>query len=116
MLTHADLLQKSCRHQELAASAEQISAALAALPDWRIEDDKLIRTFSFKNYHQTIDFVNAIASIIHQQDHHPDLLVTYNRCVVRYNTHSVNAGKGGLSENDFICAARTDAVFQQAFC
>ena len=116
MLTHAKLLQKSCSHQELAASAEQISAALAALPDWYIEGDKLTRTLSFKNYHQTIDFVNAIASIIHQEDHHPELLVTYNRCVVRYNTHSVNAGKGGLSENDFICAAKIDAVFQQAFC
>jgi CRP-like cAMP-binding protein len=49
-------------------------------------------------------FVNAIANLIHEQDHHPELLVGYNYCTVRYNTHSVNNGKGGISENDFICA------------
>ena len=116
MIYLAELLQKSCRHLEQAASAEEISAALTALPGWRTEHDKLTRTFSFKNYHQTIDFVNAIAGIIHQEDHHPELTLSYNRCIVKFNTHSVNAGKGGLSENDFICAAKIDAVFQQAFC
>ena len=116
MMNRAELLQKFCKHLEQAASAEQISAALAALPDWQVEHEKLTRSFSFKNFHQTIDFVNAIASIIHQEDHHPELVASYNRCILKFNTHSVNAGKGGLSENDFICAAKIDAVFQQAFC
>jgi 4a-hydroxytetrahydrobiopterin dehydratase len=64
------------------------------------------RTFHFKNYYQTIAFVNALAWVAHAEDHHPDLTVGYNRCVVNYSTHSV----GGVSENDFICAARIDAL------
>lgn len=72
-----------------------------------IEDGKAIqRTFRFKNYYQTIAFVNALAWVAHAEDHHPDLAVGYNRCTVNYSTHSV----GGLSENDFICAARIDAL------
>ncbi len=72
-----------------------------------IEDGKVIqRTFRFKNYYQTIAFVNALAWVAHAEDHHPDLEVGYNRCTVNYSTHSV----GGLSENDFICAARIDAL------
>jgi 4a-hydroxytetrahydrobiopterin dehydratase len=59
--------------------------------------------------------VNAIAAVIHQEDHHPELILTYQRCTVKYDTHSVNAGKGGLSDNDFICAAKIDAVFQHGF-
>ena len=76
--------------------------------DWSsIEDGKGIqRTFRFKNYYQTIAFVNALAWVAHAEDHHPDLAVGYNRCTVNYSTHSV----GGLSENDFICAARIDAL------
>jgi len=76
--------------------------------DWSLsEDGRMIqRSFLFKNYYQTIAFVNALAWIAHHQDHHPDLEVGYNRCVVHYSTHSA----GGLSENDFICAARIDAL------
>jgi 4a-hydroxytetrahydrobiopterin dehydratase len=76
--------------------------------DWScIDDDKVIqRTFHFKNYYQTIAFVNALAWVAHAEDHHPDLTVGYNSCVVNYSTHSA----GGLSENDFICAARVDAL------
>ena len=89
-----------------AASANALMARLHA--DWMINDDGLSiqRSFRFSNYYQTIAFVNALAWVAHQQDHHPDLQVNYNRCVVRYSTHSV----GGLSENDFICAARIDAL------
>lgn len=112
MITRATLLQQSCQHQEQAFSPEDISAALAALPDWAVEHGKLVRTYGFKDYHQTIRFVNAIASVIHEQDHHPVLVVSYNRCIVRTNTHSVN---GGLSENDFICAAKFDDVYQHEF-
>jgi len=76
--------------------------------DWScIDDGKGIqRTFHFKNYYQTIAFVNALAWVAHAEDHHPDLTVGYNSCVVNYSTHSA----GGLSKNDFICAARVDAL------
>jgi 4a-hydroxytetrahydrobiopterin dehydratase len=76
--------------------------------DWSLaEHDKRIRrTFRFSDYYQTIAFVNALAWVAHREDHHPDLAVGYNHCSVTYSTHSV----GGLSENDFICAARIDAL------
>ncbi len=85
----------------------KVAELLKQVPGWRSEGEKFIsREFSFKNYYETIAFVNAAAWIAHQEDHHPDLLVGYNRCTVRYNTHTV----GGLSENDFICAAKINAL------
>jgi 4a-hydroxytetrahydrobiopterin dehydratase len=80
--------------------------------DWTLSGDNrsISRTFRFKNYYQTLAFVNALAWIAHGEDHHPDLEVGYNRCLVRYSTHAV----GGLSENDFICAARIDALLPEA--
>lgn len=76
--------------------------------DWRLDEDgdSLIRDFKFSNYYETIAFVNAIAWIANTQDHHPDMLIGYNRCRMTWTTHSVH----GLSENDFICAARCDAL------
>jgi len=66
----------------------------------------IYREFTFKNYYKTMAFVNAVAWIAHQENHHPDLSVGYNRCLVRYSTHAIQ----GLSENDFICAAKVDAL------
>ncbi len=115
MLTAEALRAQSCAHQNTAASPADISAALGALPDWQVQSGRLVRTFRFADYHQTIAFVNAIAEIIHHEDHHPELVVGYNRCTVHYDTHSVNEGRGGLSLNDFICAAKIDALFLRAF-
>ena len=112
-ITRESLLKEACRHLTQAASADEIAAALAVLSDWAIDDGKLVRLFRFSDYHQTLAFVNAIAEIIHKEDHHPELIVGYNRCEIRYDTHSVNKGKGGLSANDFICAAKIDAVFER---
>jgi 4a-hydroxytetrahydrobiopterin dehydratase len=114
-MDRAALLRASCRHREQAASDTEITAALAVLTDWAVEHGKLVRIFRFRDYHQTLAFVNAIAEIIHHEDHHPELVVSYNRCLVRYDTHSVNGGKGGLSENDFICAVKIDDVFSRTF-
>jgi len=77
-------------------------------PQWQLDKEKqtISYTYEFKNYYQTMAFANVIAQIAHQQDHHPDLLITYNRCTVTYSTHSV----GGLSLNDFICAAKINAA------
>lgn len=89
-----------------AAAAGELLAGLH--PDWTLtaDNDALQREFRFRDHYATIAFVNAVAWISHREDHHPDLAVGYNRCRVRYSTHSV----GGLSENDFICAARVDAL------
>ncbi|MCM0043085.1 MAG: 4a-hydroxytetrahydrobiopterin dehydratase [Burkholderiaceae bacterium] len=111
MLTRAELLDSVCRHRTNGASDERLGEALAVLTDWIVDGGKLSRGFRFADYHQTLAFVNAIADVIHAEDHHPELVVGYNRCAVKFDTHSVNEGKGGLSDNDFICAAKIDAVF-----
>ena len=87
-------------------SAERVHALLPLLEGWALEDGRIARSFRFSDYHETMAFVNACAWISHREDHHPDLAVGYDHCTVRYLTHSV----GGLSENDFICAAKIDAL------
>jgi 4a-hydroxytetrahydrobiopterin dehydratase len=91
-----------------AATSQQVADYLKQLNDWALTNGVIEKTFSFKDYYQTIAFVNAVAWIANSQNHHPDLVVGYNKCTVKYSTHSV----GGLSENDFICAARIDALFR----
>jgi 4a-hydroxytetrahydrobiopterin dehydratase len=82
----------------------RVAELMPELPGWELVEEgrALCRTFKFDNYYQTLAFVNALAYIAHREDHHPDLGVHYDRAVVRYSTHDV----GGLSENDFICAAK----------
>jgi 4a-hydroxytetrahydrobiopterin dehydratase len=89
-------------------SSDRVTGYLAALTGWElVEEGKAIRkSFPFRDYYQTIAFVNALAYIAHQEDHHPDLSVHYNRCEVRFSTHDV----GGLSQNDFICAAKAQQL------
>jgi len=76
--------------------------------EWRLSDDgrQLYCEFRFVDFYRTMSFVNALAHIANVEDHHPDLEIGYNFCRVRYSTHSI----GGLSDNDFICAARIDAI------
>lgn len=85
----------------------QAKEMLASLKGWIIESDTLVKLYPFTNYYQTMAFVNALAWISHREDHHPDLSVGYNKCRVEYSTHAI----GGLSENDFICAAKCDTLF-----
>ena len=115
MITLNQLLEKKCQHLENGLSEEEIRQYLAVIDGWTLNEGKIVKTFSFKNYYETLAFINAIAYVIHAEDHHPELVTTYNRCVVKFDTHSVNGGKGGLSENDFICAAKVDAIFMQSF-
>jgi 4a-hydroxytetrahydrobiopterin dehydratase len=104
------LLALRCAPAKDALPDTEAARLAALLPAWTIDNGKLVRTFAFADYYRTLAFVNALAYVTHVQDHHPELTVTYNRCVVRYDTHSVNNGKGGLSINDFICAAKADAL------
>ena len=84
----------------------QADDQLRLLPGWHREVRAITRTFRFKDWLETLSFVNAVGWMSHGQDHHPDLSVHFNHCTVRWHTHSVD----GLSENDFICAARTDVL------
>lgn len=109
MLALAELLAAHCRPLEGSAALDEaaVRAQLGALPGWRLNEGALERSYTFRNYHETIAFVNALAWIVHAEDHHPDLAVSFSRCTARFNTHSV----GGISLNDFICAAKADAVY-----
>lgn len=89
-------------------SEEEIAARLSVLPDWVRDGGAISRAFRFRNHHETMAFVNAVAWISHRTDHHPELTVGYADCRVRYWTHAI----GGLSENDFICAARVDGLLE----
>ena len=94
-----------------ALSREQASRYMQQLePSWQLdtEQQNISHTYKFKNYYQTMAFVNAIAWVSHREDHHPDITVGYNNCRVEYTTHAIN----GLSENDFICAAKIDKLFE----
>lgn len=85
---------------------DQINALLLQLDGWVQQDFVIGKTFKFDNFYQIMSFVNAVAWVSNQQNHHPELTVSYNKCHVEYTTHSIN----GLSENDFICAAKVDAL------
>jgi 4a-hydroxytetrahydrobiopterin dehydratase len=113
--TNAQLREQHCTPKVDALASDEVSALLAAVPGWQADGARIVKSFDFKDYYRTLAFVNAIAAVIHAEDHHPELVVTYNRCSVKFDTHSVNAGKGGLSMNDFICAAKVDAIFSQSF-
>jgi 4a-hydroxytetrahydrobiopterin dehydratase len=93
-----------------ALTPTEIVKRLADLPGWRLSGDgeevAIERSFRFADYYETISFVNALAFVANALDHHPDLSVHYNRCVVRWRTHAVH----GISETDFECATRTDAL------
>src|SRR5579862_1264131 len=108
----SELSQKRCRPCEGGVAAFTRTEAQQALKQldngWSLsEDDKAIRReFAFRDFYRTMSFVNALAHIANFEDHHPDLEVGYNYCRVRYSTHAV----GGLSENDFICAAKVDQL------
>ncbi|GAA5787107.1 putative pterin-4-alpha-carbinolamine dehydratase [Chitiniphilus shinanonensis] len=100
------LATEHCQADAAALSTVEAEMLLTELNDWLIAQKPLEKTFRFKNFHETMAFANAVAWIAHQQDHHPDLEVSYSRCKVAWCTHSA----GGLTRNDFICAARVDAL------
>jgi len=107
-----ELANRRCKPCEGGAEvlrAEQSRALLKALhADWSISDDGLVitRTFEFPAYSRTLGFANAVAWIATAQGHHPILTLSYGSCVVSYTTHAIK----GLSDNDFICAAKIDRL------
>ena len=109
----SDLSRKHCVACEGGAeplSRREAENFLSQVEGWTLSGDgkAIEREFKFKNYYETMAFVNALAWIAHREDHHPDLEVGYNRCRVHYSTHAL----GGLSANDFICAAKIDDLLQ----
>ncbi|NVO08050.1 MAG: 4a-hydroxytetrahydrobiopterin dehydratase [Rhodoferax sp.] len=109
-MTDTSTPSKAAPAQRKLLSAPQVIAALAQLDGWKLHGDgadvAIEKTFAFKNFLRTMSFVNAVAYIAEQQDHHPELLVTYGNCSVRFNTHDVQ----GITQTDFACAALVDAL------
>lgn len=85
---------------------EEVDAGLAQLPGWEHKRGSIAKTFSFRDYAETMAFVNAVAGIAQREDHHPEMRVAYDECRVAYRTHSI----GGICANDFICAAKVEAL------
>ena len=108
--TTSDLTKKKCKACEAGTpplSKEQVKLLLGDVPGWEQTGGKEIaKTFNFKNYHESMAFVNATAWISHRENHHPDIELGYNKVTMRYSTHSV----GGITQNDFICAAKINAL------
>lgn len=107
----SELKQKHCESCEgigQPLTAEQITNLLPQLDKkWAVIDNlKLSRSYTFANFYETMAFVNALAWIANSENHHPDLEVGYNYCHVRLMTHALK----GLTMNDFICAAKIDAL------
>lgn len=81
---------------------------LAELPGWQLDGCAIEKTFTFTNHYEALAFVNAVAWVSHRENHHPDLGVGYKDVRVRYWTHAI----AGLSENDFICAAKIEKLLE----
>lgn len=105
-----NLLDQFCVEGAPALDQDDIDALLAQVPGWTIQDGKLRRDFKFRDFHETIQFVNSLAEMVNQENHHPALAVTYQHCVVDFNTHSAG---GAVSQNDFICAAKANTIYAQ---
>jgi 4a-hydroxytetrahydrobiopterin dehydratase len=110
-----DLSSKQCLPCEggvAPLTQDKVTQLLSQLNDWAVNlENKIItRRFSFKGFYKTMAFVNAIAWIANQENHHPDMEVGYNYCVVHFTTHAIE----GLSENDFICASKIDLLLKSS--
>ena len=103
------LIDRHCTHDAPALDDATIAARLAAVPDWHVHGTRLEREFAFRDFHETMEFVNALAFMIHREDHHPDLTLGYRRCTAAWTTHSAG---NCLTDNDFICAAKADALYK----
>jgi 4a-hydroxytetrahydrobiopterin dehydratase len=103
---HDALARTRVRPGAPALSAGELAAALDRLPGWQGDMHAIARTFRFDGWRATIAFVDALAALADDVDHHPDLVVGYGKCEVRWSTHDA----GGVTANDLACAARTDAL------
>lgn len=105
----SNLTQKKCKPCEggtAPMTEAEVAEALKDVQGWVFENGEITRIFEFKNYYETTAFVNAAVFVAHTEDHHPDISFGYKKCQIKYSTHSI----GGISENDFICAAKINAL------
>ena len=104
-----ELVQKKCKPCEggtIPLTKEQANEFLDQIPGWEIKDGHVYRQFKFKNFRESISFVNKVAEIAEEEGHHPDITINYSKVAVELFTHSIK----GLSENDFILAAKVNKI------
>lgn len=111
MATACSLTERHCKPCEGGVepmTRQQAEALVGQVPGWTLsaEGKAITRRFEFKGFYKTIAFINAMAWIANQENHHPDFSAGYGHCVVNFTTHAI----GGLSENDFICAAKVNEL------
>lgn len=99
---------KPCEGKMPAMTEAEVRQKLREIEGWTYENGRIVRSFGFKNYYETVSFVNAAAWIANREDHHPDISFGYKNCRVAYSTHAVK----GISENDFICAAKINELIK----
>ncbi len=99
---------KPCEGGVAPLTRQEAEVLRKQTPEWQLNKDatQITRRFEFKGFNKVVGFVNALAWIVNNEGHHPDMEVGYNYCVVHFTTHAIN----GLSENDFICAAKIDRL------
>lgn len=113
-MTDTPLAQQSCQSRKApndCLSADQVKSQLSSISGWQLSEDGkgLHKDFKFKDFYHTLGFITAIGWMANRQDHHPDIEAGYGHCRLYWSTHDV----GGLSMNDFICAARSEAIAGQ---
>jgi 4a-hydroxytetrahydrobiopterin dehydratase len=111
IMTALPLAAQHCqprKGKEHALDEAAIAALLPIVHGWKLSEqgDALVKDYRFENFHHTLGFINAVGFMANHEDHHPDIEAGYGHCKLRWSTHDV----GGLSLNDFICAARVDAL------
>ncbi len=107
----SDLRQGKCQACEGGVEKladDKVTGRIGSASGWRLEQGSLCRDFQFKNFYETMAFVNAVAWIADRENHHPDMEIGYGYCLLRYSTHSVK----GITENDFICAAQVNQLLE----
>ena len=103
------LIDENCKRQTTALSDRERNELLTQVPEWTYDNSRkmLTRTFKFNQYADGPSFAVNVGAMADNQNHHPDLHIFYKKCVVDFTTHSA----GGVSRNDYICAARTDSLY-----
>ena len=101
---------EACRADAPKVSKDELKELKPLVPSWEIIEvnrlNKLVCSFAFSNYEECVNFANKIADLAEKEDHHPEITFGYNTAKVKYFTYAID----GLSENDFICAAKIDKV------
>lgn len=99
-----------CEGISAILSSDTVNKMLSKIQGWNLDENKgtyIYRIFQFDNFAQNMAFINVVAWIAEKEGHHPNIEVEFTFCKVKFWTHSI----GGLSENDFICAEKINAIF-----